>query len=84
METPVITPFIPKEKKSDAAVVIFPGGAYVFRADHEGAGYAQFLSDNGITAFVVDYRVKPHFFPLPLLDARRAVRFVRANAENTA
>lgn len=81
METPVITPFIPKEKKSDAAVVIFPGGAYVFRADHEGAGCANFLSDNGITAFVVDYRVKPHFFPLPLLDARRAVRFVRANAE---
>ena len=80
-ETPVITPFIPKEKKSDAAVVIFPGGGYVIRADHEGAGYAKFLSENGITAFVVDYRVKPHFFPLPLLDARRAVRFVRANAE---
>ena len=31
-------------------------------------------------AFVVDYRTSPNRFPLPLLDARRAVRFVRANA----
>lgn len=80
-ETPIITPFIPNEKKSDAAVVIFPGGAYVIRADHEGAGYAEFLNEQGITAFVVNYRVKPHTFPLELLDARRAIRFVRAHAE---
>lgn len=80
-ETPTITPFIPEEKKSDAAVVIFPGGGYVIRADHEGSGYAEFLNKHGIAAFVVDYRVRPHTFPLQLLDARRAVRYVRANAE---
>ena len=81
LETPTITPFIPKQKKSDAAVVIFPGGGYAIRADHEGAGYAEFLSEQGITAFVVDYRVKPHTFPLELLDARRAIRYVRAKAD---
>lgn len=80
-EIPNITPFIPTEKKSDAAIVIFPGGGYSGRSNREGAGYAEFLAQNGITAFVVAYRVKPHTFPLQLLDARRAVRFVRAHAE---
>ena len=71
----------PENKKSDAAIVIFAGGAYGFRAAHESIGYAEFLSENGYSAFVVDYRVEPDYCPLPLLDARRAVRFVRANAE---
>lgn len=79
-DSPEITPFIPERKASDYAVVIFPGGAYAMRAEHEGAEYAAYLSANGITAFVVDYRVSPSVFPAPLLDARRAVRFVRANA----
>lgn len=80
-ETPTITPYIPENKKSDAAIVIFPGGGYSTRAAHEGEVYAEFLRSNGITAFVVAYRVAPHRFPLPLLDARRGVRWVRANAD---
>lgn len=79
-EIPKITAYIPENKKSDMAIVVFPGGGYGMRADYEGDGYARFLSENGYTAFVVDYRVFPHRFPLPLLDARRAVRLVRANA----
>lgn len=38
------------------------------------------MNSHGITAFVCQYRVLPHRFPLPLLDARRAIRYVRANA----
>ena len=78
---PEIVPYVPKEKRSDAAIVIFPGGAYVGLADHEGAGYAEYLTGQGVTAFVVKYRVAPHKFPLELLDARRAVRWVRFHAE---
>lgn len=70
-----------ENKKTDAAVIIFPGGGYSHRAEHEGKGYAEFLQSEGISSFVVDYRLTPDFFPLPLLDARRAVRFVRSNAE---
>ena len=76
-ETPTITAYMPDEKKSELAVVIFPGGGYGMRASHEGEGYAKFLAENGYTSFVIDYRVSPHEFPLPLLDARRAVRTVR-------
>ena len=76
-ETPKITAYIPNDKKSDTAVVILPGGEYGGRAEHEGKDYAEFLNKNGITAFVVDYRVSPHRFPLPLLDSRRAIQWVR-------
>jgi acetyl esterase/lipase len=78
---PEIVPYIPSDKRSNGAVVIFPGGAYVGLADHEGAGYAEYLTGQGIAAFVVKYRVAPHKFPLELLDARRAVRWVRFHAE---
>lgn len=71
----------PHKKASDLCVVIFAGGGYSHRALHEGDGYAQLLNAYGFTAAVVDYRVKPDYFPLPLLDARRGVRFMRAHAE---
>ena len=79
--SPLIHYYPAKENKSDAAIVIFPGGAYRMRATHEGAGYAEYFNELGIDAFVVDYRVYPNLFPLPLLDARRAVRFVRYYSE---
>ena len=79
-EVPEITYYAPTASPSDGAVVIFPGGAYRCRAPHEGKDYAEFLAAAGIHAFVVDYRVNPDHYLLPLLDARRAVRLVRAHA----
>lgn len=76
-----MTYYKPDEKTNCGAVVIFPGGGYWGRAEHEGKSYAEFLNKYGISAFVVDYRVHPNRFPLPLLDARRAVRYVRHFAD---
>ena len=39
------------------------------------------MNSIGLDAFVLEYRVSPNRFPIPLLDARRAVRYVRKNAE---
>ncbi len=80
-EIPTLTAYIPENKKSDTAVVILPGGGYIGRSEHEGKGYADFFNNNGITAFVVNYRVSPHRFPLPLLDSRRAIQWVRYFAD---
>ncbi len=66
---------------SKGAVIIFPGGGYGTRAQHEGPKYAEFLQSNGITAFVVDYRVAPYEHPSPISDAMRAIRYVRYNAD---
>ncbi len=78
---PTLEYYKAENKRGCGTVVIFPGGGYSGRALHEGEGYARFFNDNGIDVFVLQYRVSPTRHPYPLLDARRAVRYVRANAE---
>lgn len=80
-EIPHIKHFPAKGKKQGSAVINFAGGGYRTRALYECESYSRLLAEQGIDAFDVEYRVKPTRFPYPLLDARRAVRFVRANAE---
>jgi len=74
-----------KEKATGAAVVIFPGGGYsILAMEHEGHAYAKWLNERGIAGIVVKYRVGGglgYQYPVPFLDARRAIRTVRANAE---
>lgn len=67
--------------KSDSAVIIFPGGGYYNRAQHEGEGYAKWLQSIGITSFVVEYRVAPYKHPAQISDAMRAVKYVRYYAD---
>jgi len=73
--------YFPEIKKSDCAVLVLAGGAYMMRTPHSGEKYAEFLAENGITAFVADYRVKPFGFPYPLLDSRRAIQFIRFHSK---
>ena len=80
--SPLIHYYPAKNKKSDAAIVIFAGGGYTHRARHESADYAELLNSFGMDAFVIDYRVNPVLFPFPLLDARRAIRYIRAAADD--
>ena len=81
-ETPnSFTPYLLNTDNPLPCVVVFPGGAYRGRADHEGAPIAQFFNSKGMHAIVVDYRVAPNRHPAPLADAQRAVRTVRANAK---
>jgi len=65
-----------------SAVVVFPGGGYGHLAlGHEGRDVAEFLSGLGAAAFVVRYRHAPRYrHPIPLGDAKRAVRVVRSRA----
>ena len=73
----------PAGKKSNgAAIVICPGGGYAIHAtDHEGVQPAKYFNSIGVTAFVLRYRLSPYQHPIPLLDAQRALRFVRSHAE---
>ncbi len=78
----VILSYYPSLNKStDATVILFPGGGYGSCTFNEGEGYAQLFNTFGMDAFVLYYRLSPNRFPLPLLDARRAVRSVRSNSE---
>src|ERR1019366_8906094 len=82
-DTPTITINLPSAHKPTPAVIICPGGGYsVLAKDHEGSQVAEWLNNLGIAAFVLKYRLAPHYhFPVQLLDAQRAVRYVRANAK---
>ena len=87
IETPQYQVYLPdKAKATGAAVVILPGGGYgILAADHEGHDYAKWLTERGIAGIVVKYRVSGnpelgYQFPVPFLDARRAIRTVRAKA----
>ncbi|HNZ18646.1 MAG TPA: alpha/beta hydrolase [Candidatus Hydrogenedentes bacterium] len=63
------------------AVLVCPGGGYSGHAmDHEGEQIAQWLNKNGLAAFVLKYRLSPYRHPVPLNDAKRAMRLIRANA----
>ncbi len=84
VDTPVLTVYsVEPGNATGSAVVIFPGGGYGHLAEHEGDGYARFLNEHGITAFVLQYRLGSNGYrhPVMLQDAARAVRLVRAKAE---
>jgi acetyl esterase/lipase len=69
-------------KATGSAVVVLPGGGYGgISMDFEAVHAAQFITSNGVAAFVVRYRHAPRFrHPLPMEDARRAMRLVRSRA----
>lgn len=80
-EVPSLIPYLLENGKVNSAIIVFPGGGYVKRADHEGEPIALWLNSIGASAFVLNYRVAPYRYPYPLLDAKRAIRLVRYNAE---
>ena len=78
----------PATKATGSAIVIFPGGGYsILAIDHEGWAIARRLNGIGVAAIVVKYRVSDtegdvYRFPVPLLDARQALRIVRRNSRS--
>lgn len=56
---PTLTVYLPpKEEANGTAVIVCPGGAFLFLAwTHEGAQVAEWLSERGIAAFVLKYRL---------------------------
>jgi len=82
-DIPTITPYYPAPgKATGAAMIVCPGGSYAMLAKHEGEGYAVWLNEQGITAFVLQYRLGSHGYrhPTMMLDGQRAIRYVRAHA----
>jgi acetyl esterase/lipase len=64
------------------AIVICPGGGYRMKMiGPEGHGIAKWLNRHGITGVVLDYRLPEGRAFVPLLDAQRAIRTVRAHAK---
>ena len=83
-DIPTLTVFKPEEgTATGAAMVVCPGGGYGHLAGHEGKDYAEWFAKNGVTAFVLRYRLGSSGYrhPRMLEDAARAIRTVRARAD---
>lgn len=84
---PTITPYL--VENSTSCVVIYPGGGFFARSDYsEGIQIAETYNKAGISAFVVRYRIGNPSSPHDgydgetiVMDAQRAVQFVRYNAD---
>lgn len=74
------------ETPNGAAVLLVPGGGYGFLAyDNEGTEQARWLNAIGVTCFILLYRLPGEGWGnrhlVPLQDAQRAMRVIRANAK---
>ncbi|MDP4277318.1 MAG: alpha/beta hydrolase, partial [Bacteroidota bacterium] len=68
-------------KNTGAAVLVCPGGSYICQASiHEGSQIAAWFSENGITAFVLKYRLPNGHAFIPSKDALQAIRIIRTRA----
>ncbi len=92
IHNPSLTPYLPsKDKATGAAVIVIPGGGHrVLAIDHEGYNVAQWLSERGIAAFVLKYRLARETNSTyrvdvhGLADTQRAIRLVRSRAQEWA
>lgn len=90
-----LTPFL-AGGKNNIAVVVCPGGSYCWHdLETEGTDVARWLQQNGISAFVLEYRTagvwsyvthdriirRGHQYPDMMEDVQRAIELLRINAE---
>jgi acetyl esterase/lipase len=83
-DIPTLTPYLPDPASATgAAMVICPGGGYEHLSAREGNDYALWLNQHGVAGFVLKYRLGSSGYrhPAMLQDAARAVRLVRAKAD---
>jgi acetyl esterase/lipase len=77
---PQMTVYRPDDPNG-AAVLVCPGGGYKILAyEHEGADVCEFLTEHGVTAILLKYRV-PSPRERALQDAQRAIGMIHHHAE---
>lgn len=91
-----LTPFLTNSSKPTAAVIVCPGGSYCWPGTKtEGTEVAQWLQANGISTFVLKYRVqgivpyithsrllfRGHQHPDAINDLQQAISYVREHAD---
>jgi len=82
-DKPALTVYMPANTTGPmTAVIIAPGGSYArLSMNNEGRAPANYFNSLGVAAFVLRYRLGPHYHhPIELGDAQRAIRMVRARA----
>jgi acetyl esterase/lipase len=79
---PSIVAFLPVDQPGETvvqrgAMLVCAGGGFSIKAPHEGWPICDWLNQNGIAAFLLDYRLLPYRLPAIIGDAKRAMRVIR-------
>lgn len=92
----ILTPYVADKSSNAPAVIVCPGGSYCWLdVKGEGIEVAEWLRDNGINAFLLQYRTagfgayltryrfvaRGNRHPDMICDVQRAIRFVREKAD---
>ena len=95
-ETMTLMPFIADDNTDGISVIVCPGGSYFWLDDiNEGEEVAEWLQSQGITAFVLRYRVagfgaffwhhrrifRGKQYPDMLEDAQQAIKYLKEHSE---
>ena len=62
-------------------ILVCAGGGFLWKADYEGPVVARKFFNLGFNVAVLDYRVAPYKAADSIADAKRAIRYLRYNAE---
>lgn len=76
-----MTLLVPRTKEPKPAIVFYPGGGFTSTAHEMFIEMRMALAKAGFVVAAVEYRVIPDKFPAPVVDAKAAVRYLRAHAE---
>ena len=93
----ILTPFITNNPQDKPAVIVCPGGSYCWLdVKGEGIEVAEWLQQNGVSAFLLQYRTagfgayftryryvaRGNRHPDMICDLQRAIRWVRENSDS--
>lgn len=80
-DKPTLTAYVPT-RISGNAMLLIPGGSYSGIYEGQAGPFALWLNDQGITAFVLRYRLGSagYRYPAQLQDAVQAMRHIRSNS----
>lgn len=83
VNNPRIGLFMVESNEPRPCIVVCPGGGYgLLSMEKEGYEIAHFFNKLGLHAVVLTYRLLEYGYPAPLIDTTRAIRYLRANAED--
>lgn len=81
-DIPTLTPYLP-EQATGAAILLIPGGSYSGIYEGQAEPFARWLNRQGVTAFVLRYRLGSagYRYPAQLQDAVAAMRRIRGGVK---
>lgn len=81
VQVPRVVLYPPHEGNARGVIIVCAGGAFLFKSDNEAWPVADYFYNKGFYTVILDYRVTPYVAADAGCDGKRAIQYLRANAE---